>query len=198
MAEELKNLIDKIQQEGVVAAQKKAKEIEGEAERRAEEIVRKAEAQAKKTLEEAREKIAKDQAAAEATLKQAGRDLVLALKKEIGLLLQKLVMADLRRALTPEELAGSIVTLIKNYSGPSQKDVVVSLKEEDVKKLAEGFLGQLKKEAKKGITLRSSDEVSAGFIISFDEGKSHFDFTDKALAEYLSGYLRPRLAALLK
>ncbi|PIW68507.1 MAG: V-type ATP synthase subunit E, partial [Candidatus Omnitrophica bacterium CG12_big_fil_rev_8_21_14_0_65_42_8] len=53
-------------------------------------------------------------------------------------------------------------------------------------------------EAKKGIVVRASDEISVGFTISFDAGKSQYDFTDKALAEYIGVYLKPKLSEILK
>jgi len=65
------------------------------------------------------------------------------------------------------------------------------------KTVANKILKELKEEAKKGIVLQPSDEIRAGFMISFDKGKSYFDFTDKALGEYISIHLQPRLRDLL-
>ena len=53
MAEEIKDLIEKINQEGFQAAEKKAQEIEGEAKHRAQEIVAHAESQAKALMDSA-------------------------------------------------------------------------------------------------------------------------------------------------
>ncbi len=196
MTEEIKDLIEKIQQEGIKAAEDKAKETENEARRQAEEIIRKAKAEAEKLITEAKEQITKMQEGSKIALKQAGRDLILSLRKEINTALDKLVVSNIRQALNPEELAKILTGLIKNYSG--RENIIVSLKKEDLEKLEKGFLGALEAEAKKGIVLRPSEDIHAGFIISYDGGKSYFDFTDQALAEYIGSYLKPKLNELLK
>ena len=72
------------------------------------------------------------------------------------------------------------------------------LKEQDKIKLEGHFLNKLKGELKKGIELRGQADIQAGFIISFDSGKSHFDFSDKALAQYLGSYVKPKVAEILR
>ena len=71
------------------------------------------------------------------------------------------------------------------------------MKKEDQEKIEKGLLAELKEEVKKGITLKPSEDIAGGFIISYDAGKSHFDFTDKALAEYFSLYLKPKIGQML-
>jgi vacuolar-type H+-ATPase subunit E/Vma4 len=51
---------------------------------------------------------------------------------------------------------------------------------------------------KKRIILKPTDEISSGFTISYDAGKSLFDFSGEALAEYISAYLKPELNKILK
>lgn len=196
MAEEIKDLIEKIQQEGIKVAEDKAKEIENQARRQAEEIVKKALAEAEKLINEAKEQIAKKQESSKILLQQAGRDLLLGLRKEINALLERLIVSGLRQALAPEELSKILTALIKNYSG--KENIVILLKREDLEKLEKGFLGALREEAKKGITLRPGEDIQAGFSISYDNGKSYYDFTDEALAEYIGSYLKPGLNEILK
>ena len=196
MAEEIKDLIEKIQQEGVRAAEDKAKEIENQAERQAEEIIRKAKLEAGKLIREAKEEIAKSQESSKILLKQAGRDLIISLKKEINKILDKLILFNVRQALGPQELAKILSSLIKNYS--AKENVIISLNKEDLRKLEKGLLDTLKEEVRKGITLRSSDDIQAGFIISYDSGKSYYDFTDTALAEYIGSHLKPKLKEILE
>lgn len=196
MAEEIKDLIEKIQQEGVRAAEDKAKEIENQAKRQAEEIIKKAKLEAGKLIREAKEEIAKSQESSKILLKQAGRDLIISLKKEINKILDKLILSNVRQALSPEELAKILSSLIKNYS--AKENVIISLNKEDLRKLEKGLLDTLKEEVKKGITLRPSDDIQAGFIISYDSGKSYYDFTDTALTEYIGSYLKPKLKEILE
>lgn len=198
MAEELKNLIEKIQQEGVKAAEEKASDIENEASRRAEAIVEKAEKEANDIVAAAKKRIAKMEESGKVSLKQAGRDLLLSLRKEINAILDKIIASNVREALKPDELGKIIGTLIKNYGGGEKGGIIVSLEKEDLEKLKKGFLGKLKEETKKEIILKSSEDIHGGFIISYDSGKSYYDFTDKALAEYIALHLKPELAEMFK
>jgi V/A-type H+-transporting ATPase subunit E len=198
MADQIKELIEKINQEGIQAAQEKAREIEDLAQQKAEMIIRKADAGAKKITEDAQDKVNRLQESSQAALKQAARDLLLSLKKEIIALLGRLMTKDISAALTPEELSRIIAGVIQEYCGQGNKEVIIYLKEPDKNKLEGHFLNKLKDELKKGIELRQQEDIHAGFIISFDSGKSHFDFSDKALAQYLGTYLKPKVAELFK
>lgn len=196
MAEDIRNLIEKIQQEGIKVAEDKAQEIESQARRQAEEIIKKAKAEAEKQISDAKEQIARAKESSKVLLKQAGRDLILGLKKEINAILDKAIVSAVQQALSPQELAKILTTLIENYSGKGE--IVVSLSKEDLEKLEKGLLAALTQEAKKGITLRQSEDIQAGFIISYDAGKSHYDFTDVALAEYIGSFLKPKLKEILQ
>lgn len=199
MSEEIKGLIEKIRQEGVAAAEDKARQIAEEAKERADKIIEQARAQAQKMLADASAQAARKQETTKTLLQQAGRDLILSLKKEINSMLNRLIVKEAAAALKPEELAGMITLLIKDYSAKAGADnIMITLNKTDCEKLTKAFLGKLKEEAKKGVSLRASDDIKAGFIISFDAGKSHYDFTDQALAEYISLYLKPQLAEILQ
>ena len=198
MTEELKNLIEKIQEEGVKAAEDKARQIEGAAKREAEAIVAKARKDAETLIQEAKKKAKREEEAGLASLKQAGRDLVIALKKEIGAVLDRIVVSHVKEALAPDETARIITTLVKNYSQREKADIIISLNKADLDRIEKALIRELKDETKKGITLRPSEDVKAGFTISYDGGKSHYDFTDNALAEYIGAELKPKLAEMLK
>ena len=197
MAEEIKELIEKIQQEGIQAAEDKAKEIEDEAYQRANEIVDKAKLEARKLRESAEQHAKKTEVNTKELLRQSGRDLMLSLKKEVNKMLENIISAKVHQALTPEELSKAISSLVKGCS-KEKAEVIVTLNKHDLEKLEHGFLSELKDELKKGLTLKPSEDIRAGFVISFDAGKSQFEFTDKALSEYIGSYLKPKLAEFLK
>lgn len=196
--EEIKELIAKIQEEGVRQAQEKARKIEEEAKGASSDIVHKAKTEADKIIKEAKENCAQMHLATQNSLKQAGRDLILSLKKEINSILGKILAQQIRHALTPEELSKIIANLVKQQAQKEAGPVEILLSEEDLKKFEDGLIDKLKNEIKKSIVLKPSEDVLAGFVISYDGGKSYFDFTDKALAEYISDYLKPQLAEILK
>ena len=196
MTEEIKDLIEKIQQEGVQAAEEKAKEIGAQARQQAQQIIQKAKQEAEKLITDAMDKIKNAQEAADTSLKQVGRNLLISLRKEIDSTLDKVVSKVVQQSFSPQEIARIISLLIKDYNG--KEGVIISLKKEDAQILEKNLFNELSEEIKKGIVLKAQEDISGGFIISFDSGKSHFDFTDKAITDYLGQYLRPKLAELLK
>ncbi|MDD5477304.1 MAG: hypothetical protein PHG87_03760 [Candidatus Omnitrophica bacterium] len=198
MAQEIKDLIAKIQQEGVKAAQEQAAQIKAQADLQAKEIISVAKIEAKRIIENADAQAKKLDASTNASLQQAGRDLLISLRKEINSVLGNLIKAELGRALTAEELAGIIGSLIKSAPLSLNSEIVVSLNEKDKEKLEKGFFKHLAQETKKQIILKSTDGIDRGFVISFDAGKSIFDFSDTALTEYITGSLKPELDKILK
>jgi len=197
MADELKGLLEKIQEDGVLAAEEKARVIEDEALRSAKRVSDNAKAEAHRMISEAEAKIARAEESSKAALKQASRDAVISLKKEISNILERVVSSHVHKALGNEDMAKILAGLIKSASCDSGK-IVVTLKKDDLDKVEKLLLGELSHEIRKGVTLKSSDEIRGGFLISYDAGKSHYDFTDKALAEYISANLAGRLKEILK
>jgi hypothetical protein len=72
------------------------------------------------------------------------------------------------------------------------------VKKEDLEKIKHTFIGKLKERVKDGIEFKPSPNINAGFSISFDKGKSYFDFNDEQLVETLCVYLSPELAKLIQ
>ena len=102
-------------------------------------------------------------------------------------------------ALTAEEMARMINGLIKGCGAKGEKDaVIISLGEKEKERIRKALLAELGGAVSKGITLQSSSDVRGGFLISFDKGKSSYDFTDRAIAEYLGSVLKPELGEILK
>jgi len=198
MAEEIKDLIARIQREGVVAGEKQAAQISAEAEQKAQEIIGKAKSRAAEIIEQAEAEAHKLDQSTRASLEQAGRDLLISLRREINAMLDRLIKHSLRQALKTEELALIIAGLIKAAPLSLGSQVIVLLSRQDKEKLEKEFFKQLAEETKKQIVLKSAQELESGFIISFDAGKSSFDFSSQALTEYISGSLRPELNKILK
>ena len=132
-------------------------------------------------------------------LKQAARDTLLALRKEIEGVLQKVIAKEIKGALSPEQLAGIISEIVKGSvkANLAESNIEVMVSVADLKTLEDGFAAKLQKEIKQPVTFKSADGISTGFTIGFDEGKSCFDFTDASLVEYLGTYLNTQVAALL-
>jgi V/A-type H+-transporting ATPase subunit E len=197
MADEIKALVEKIQKDGVDAARQKAQEIEADARSKAEALLNKAASDAQKMLDDAQDKIKRMEDNSRAGLKQAGRDLLLSVRKELNSMLESVIRAQTGAALSAGELSSLIAGLVeKNVS--EKGGVIVWTNAQDKQRLADTFLSLLKDEVRKGVSLRVSHEIKAGFAISFDAGKSQFEFSDKSLAEYFGGVVKPALAEYLK
>jgi V/A-type H+-transporting ATPase subunit E len=198
MVEEIRDLIEKINQEGIKAAEEKAQNIEAAAKQRADDILAQAKLEAKEMIAAAKDRVHREDEKGKTLLAQAGRDLLLSLRKEIDAMLGRIVVSDIQQALTPEALFKLLSEVVRNYSAVESSDITVFLNKEDLKTLEKNFLHKLGEETKKKIILKPAEEISGGFTISFDSGKSCYDFTDKALAEYIGTYLKPKLNQILK
>lgn len=200
MSQQLQDLIDKIKKEGIQEAQGLSRGIEEQAHKKAEEIVAQAKKQAQKIIDEAQIERQKLLDVTHMALKQAARDTILNLHKEIDVTLRKIIVQDVNQSMAPEYLAGIISEAVSSYlkNVSTQQDIDIVVSAQDLKKLKDGFLTKLKEQFKQSITLKSKDNIRAGFMISFDKGKSSFDFTDESLVEYLSGSLNSEMAGILK
>ena len=196
MAEDIKGLIEKIQKEGVESAEIKAKEIEDLAKAQAASILTQAKQEAEKIIADAQEEARKTQASTDSALTQAARDMLISLRKEVNDMLSSLIVARVHQALKTGDLGKILLAAIKGHIGKSKEDIVISFSKNDAEKL-DGLIGELKERLKQNIVVRFSQDIQAGFIISFDAGRSQFDFTEYALAEYIGAYLKPKLNAIL-
>jgi V/A-type H+-transporting ATPase subunit E len=198
MVDEIRDLIEKINQEGIRAAEEKARNIETAARQRADEILIQARLEAERMIAAAEEKIRREEANEKALLAQAGRDLLLSLRKEIQAMLGRIIASDTGQSLTPEALSRLVSDVVHRYSPGEQGDILVSLKKEDLEILEKHFLHRLREETKRNIVLRPAEEISGGFVISFDSGRSAYDFTDRALADYIGTRLKPKVRGILE
>lgn len=200
MSQQVQELIDKIKAEGLQAADQKAKEIEAEAQKKAREITDNAQRRAQQMIAEAETTIKKREESAKTALQQSGRDMLLSLRKEIEKTLRSIVTAKVGEALTADRLSHMIREVSQKAieQDLAAQGLEVVLNPQDFKSLGNGFLAELQKQLKKPLQLKSADDIGKGFTISFDQGKSRFDFTDASLADYLSAYLNEQVAALLK
>ncbi len=199
MTERIQELIDKIKDEGIQAAEAQGREIEAQAQKRADEMIAQARKEAARIVSEAQTESQKTRDVVESALKQASRDMLLRLRKEITKTLESIMIKDIRESLSPEVMAELIQKIASGYLNNAQAgDIQVALSGEDLKKLEQGFLNKLERALKQPLLLRSADNIRSGFTISFDQGKSCFDFTDESLAEFLGQYLNERVAEILK
>ncbi|MFH1782599.1 MAG: hypothetical protein ABH848_03180 [Candidatus Omnitrophota bacterium] len=199
MPEKLKELLEKINEEGVKKGEEKANELVSKARLEAEKIIKDANLKAKAIIDKATIEANKTKESGELTLKQAHRDLILSLKEEIRNILKRIVKDELNKSLSIENLSVILEKLIESFLKDKQesKNIEILLKKDDLEKLKLSFFTKLRQKLTSGIEFKPSPNIDAGFSISFDKGKSYFDFTDEGLQEALSAYLNTELSKLL-
>jgi len=200
MSERLKELLEKINEEGIRRAEETANSIISKANKEAERILNDAKAQAQALIQEAKDTIRKMEASSNSALSQSARNLVIFLKEEIRKLLDRIVAVECRKVLDTNQIGPIIKDLIQSYVDKKGEasDIRVLLKKEDLDALRDTFIASLKDRLKEGIEFKPSKDINAGFYISFDKGKSYFDFTDDGVKQALCAYLNQELTRLLK
>jgi len=198
MVKQVQELIDQIKREGVEAAEKKAQEIERLAQLQGQKIISDAEKKAQDMIAKAQQQAKKLEDSAKISIQQAGRDTLLSLRREMTEMLHRVIARDVHTALTAEALAEIIQALIVQMTEKlPDAQIEIELNAKDKEKLQSYALAKLQKEIKKEIVVRCADDIGAGLRISWDGGKSSFDFSDESLAEYLSLHLNPQISGLL-
>lgn len=194
---QLKELIEKIKTDGVKTAEDKSSEILRNAEVKSAEIIDNANKEAKKIKEEAEAEAARTEQSGKEALKQAGRDLIIDIKGQIGDLFTSLIKAGTSESLSGKALAEGIASIMKNWKG-DLADLSVLVSEKQLAEIDKELKSKLAAEIKSGLNFAPYKGAAAGFRVSEKDGKAFYDFTDEVLAEYLSRYLNASLAETLK
>ena len=196
MEVQLKELIEKIKSDGIKEAEVKSSGIIKEAEAKAEDIIARAKKEASQITANAKEEAARSEQSGREALKQAGRDLVLNLQSRITDLFDVLLKKEAAAAMDEKVLGDTIVRLITSWKG-DVSDIQVLLSEKDLSNVEKYLLGKLSEQIKKGLEIKASANLDAGFLVSVKDGSAYHYFSAEGISEVLSEYLNPRLSALL-
>jgi V/A-type H+-transporting ATPase subunit E len=194
MAQQLQELLDKIKEQGINQANLKAQEIEQEAKHKATQIINEAKQEAQQIIQQAQQQTLKHQEASKQALKQVGRDAVLNFRKEVEHILRNTIAKTVTDSLSTEQLA----KIIEKAIVAKGESLVITLSTQDEQALKDSLLAKWQQQLKKGFILKTSSDIGRGALISFDGGKSAFDITDEALAEYLASLLDDELKSIMK
>ncbi len=199
MTENLQDLLNHIQKEGVNKAEAAAAEIVLHAKEQAAQIVRDAETQAKDIVANAEIKTKAFEENSIRALEQAGRDLLISIGKRIEILLEDIVFDSVGKSLSPEILTQMMVKLATAYAekGFSDSRVEMLVGAEDQKTIVKLFMKKYRNKFKEGVEIRADDTITSGFKISFKSDHVFHDFTQKTLADALCYFLRPHLAEIV-
>lgn len=190
MAEELQQLLEKIQREGVDKANAEAKAIVDKAKAEAKAIVDKANAEAAAATAKAEADAKAFAERANTTIRQAARDTVLEVKDGVGRLFDGLLAQDVKSALA-DSAATLAADAIKALSAGADTQVAANAQ------LAEALRAQFAADAAKGVTVVTDEAVGTGFSVRLDGGRVEHDFSEKAITAALAKKLRPDLAKIV-
>jgi V/A-type H+-transporting ATPase subunit E len=198
MAEELQPLLEQIRKEGVEKAEKEASHLLAQAKEKAAQIVREAEAKAK-------ERVIKAEADAEmytqrstATLEQAARDVLITVGQGIENIISELVAESTKEALKIEVLEQMMIKMAQScaeHHGETRIELLIS--KDDQNDLVKFFAAKYREKMVHGLELHVDNEILKGFKVSFADDHVYLDFTQEAIAEALTAFLRPKLAAIV-
>ena len=192
MAEELQQLLEKIQRDGVDKANAEAAAIVAKAKAEADAIVKKAQEDA--AAAEAKGKADAEAYAARAkeTISQAARDTVLKVKQDVMELLKKLLLQNVTAALATEAVPLAAAAVKELVTGSATAEIAAA------PKLVDALRAQLAQQAQSGVKVVADETTGTGFTVRLDNGRVEHDFTDAAISEALAQRLRADLAKLLK
>ena len=196
METQLQDIIEKIKREGIEGAQQKADQITDEARKEAQSIVKEAEAQAADIRSKAEKDAAREKAASEAAIQQAGRDLVLSLENQIRSMFGKIISSEVSQQMSGDALGKAVASVVESWN--SDKGLDVLLPESELTKVEAYLKGKLSKALLKGTEFKASPRVQTGFRISEKGGNAYYDFSAAAVAENLSAFLNDRISDLLR
>lgn len=199
MEVQLQELIDQIKKQGVDAAEIEAEAVLKSAKEQAEKIISDAQAQAEHILLDAKNETEKMTKASEATIRQAGRNLLISFRESITKELNVIIGESVSAAYSAENLEKLIVSAVDGLIKKTDaEDASVILNETDLKSLEESLLSKLKAKISDGITLKPNDNFDNGFRIAVNNEGVYYDYSADAVVEMLSNYLSPKVTRLLK
>lgn len=201
MAEELQSLLDRIQHDGVQKATREKEQILEQASQEAAGLVRQAEAKAAELRKQAENDAKLTEQRAQAAIRQAARDILLALREDLQDRLRQIVRACAGDAMTPELMGQFVLAMQKAFlerkdAGDPTLEVLLNAKDKD--RLEALCRGALAKELKAQPRLTLGHDLGAGLKLASKGSDLYFDFTDEALADLVCNYVGPRLAAILR
>jgi V/A-type H+-transporting ATPase subunit E len=194
MTQDLQQLLEKINTDGVEKAKTEAAKIISQAEVQAKETVEAAQHEAALLIAQAKQEATSYERRAEESIRQAARDTLLNLEKSITTLLTNVLLKEVKSTLQTEGVITQLVcdavhAYLHNKGG---MEVIVA------QTWAQTLQAKLIAEAAQGVKIITDAQTGAGFKIRLGNGRIEHDFSAAAIAEALAKQLRPQLAALLK
>jgi len=206
----VQNLVDRIRDQGVLAATEKANKILRDAEAKSAKMLEDAKREVEQLPENARIEIDSNHAAALEALKLSARDTVLQLEAKVSSAFEIFVQRLVTSATRDEKFIKSIVLVLAGHAekeliGNKEIEIMISeslLTGQPNEKLEErtkqAILGLSSEMLREGVELIPSSEIEGGASVRLVKDKLEIDLSDKAIAKLLYQRILPRFKALLE
>lgn len=196
---QLEELIDKIKNDGVKAAEAEADAIIEKAKAEADKIIADAHAEAERIIANAKSENERMVKSSEDAIRQAGRNLLISFRESVSREVNAILCENVNAVYSSEGFAALLTNVIEDIAKkPDTDDISVILTSDTLKSLEETVLAGLKEKMLGGVTLKASDRFDGGFRICSDNGGAYYDYSAEAVVNMLSGYLSPKIVKLLK
>lgn len=194
---QLAQLISKIKAEGIKAAEDNAEKIIQDAQQKADSILKDADKKAAEITAAAQKDALRFENSAKEAVKQAGRDMILTVRKNLTDIFDRLLKAETDKALSANVMEEIIVSTVKKWDKAQAGSFIVEIPEKDSDTLQKVLASRLSEEIKSGLEIKTAKNMEKGFLVSSKDGSAYFNFSDEGIAEALSEFLNPKLGALI-
>lgn len=199
MAEELQQLLEKIQRDGVNKAQTEADALLAAARAEAETIVKKARSEAHALQESAQADAAAFEKRAEETIAHVARDTILQVEQAVTALFERLLLQNIDAALASqrEAVARLALAAIERYTADAPSAEATLAGQAELTAILRAQLAD-KAGSDSGLQIVTDQGSGSGFTVKLDNGRVEHAFTSRAVAQELAQRLRPGLAKLMR
>ncbi len=194
---QLKELIDTIHRDGVDKVRQESELLLKQARAKADEIVAVARAQAAALLSNARQEQEQIAHSGRESLKQASRDLLLGVRKQLEAMFSALLNEKTREALKDEKITTAIAAMIANWTPERQGKIELLLPQNQFDPMAKALRKAMAGKISAGIEIKAAVEVTNGFRVVEKDGQAYYDFSAASIAESLSLFLNPFMTKIV-
>ena len=200
MADELQALLDRLSEQELKKVDTQRQDIIAQAKKEADDIIKEAKKKASQIVSDAEKESSLLAVQGEEALRQAARDVLLALRGELEKRVRKAALDVLKTTLGDSTQFATIISqVVSAYLTQSgdNADLQVLLPKAQLDELETAVKAALGDDLRQHCELAPSSSLSGGFKLVFKDNDVMYDFSDQALAEAVAAYVSPRLAAII-
>jgi V/A-type H+-transporting ATPase subunit E len=197
MDQKLKELTEKLYQEGVAKGNEKAEQIVAEANQKSKQIIAEAEKKAQQLIAEAEKKAAELDKNTKSELQLASKQMISALEQEVvGLINGQITGAEIEKAVSDDQFIQQLIHAAVTNWAPKQ-DLLVVVPSEKQKAVENYFSTKAKGLLDSGLKIESVSGIKSGFQIGPADGSYKVSFTREDFIEFFKAFIRPKVVELL-